>query len=959
MERNPFDEASPGAPDSSKDASQEASPSPPARATGPNGLGGRAQATTFDPRDLVPEPIFCCDSDGRFVWVNNAAEKLTGYSTAQLLGQPFSMLIAPTNRRRLSSFFIRQHLREAVESERDVPLLTRDGRTAWVGVRLRRVRTLHGRVGYVACAHDLHDMVFEIEHLQGEARELRAKVVEATGAARLKSEVLSAMSEEIRTPMDGLLGMTRLLLESNLDRDQRTFAEVILSSGQTLMQLVTDILDFSNIEAGKLELSGLDFDVRVTVDNTASVLAPVAANRGVRLVRTVHSDVPSHLKGDPGRLRQVLIQVARRMIELMDAGEVTMWVTLVEETPHRVTLRFSLGFSGSSNAEGFEDLLQVFGQEDLSRCRRLGADALSIALARQIITLMGGEAGVETQNGGRTLWIQIPFQRQEEHQPVGPLPEVEITGMRVLVADPSIGMRMALSEMLTSWGCVPDEVEDGESVLTRMRDAAREGRPYRVALIDMQLPGADGEVLARAVREDRALDGTLLMLLTGLGRRGDAARAQEWGYSAYLVKPFEPTYLYDALVEVVHRGALAPDARGAVAAAPSIVTRHSVAEKRRERLRILVVDDNPVNQLVAVAALRRSGYQPETAATASEAIQSHALHRFDLILMDLELPDLDGIEATAEIYRMEEGRGRRTPIVAVTGHDLPEIRKRCFAVGMQDMLTKPIDLDAMCSGVDRWVHASLKPAEEGFTAAAHLAPAGVEPATAATRLVPAPSAGEPALPSTAENHSVGGGADLERPADAGVIADSPPAASTTVFGEVALPGGDPSSHAGAEAVAAHASGSEPEPGEGVHRETIEGPLPAAPSNIIPLRPGGSPAESPSSEPVLDEARLEASSMGNPELRNILIRTFVNHIRPRLARLRQVSATGDMEAVEFEAHGLKGMCSTIGAMCCADVFGRIERLGREKRTEPIPPMLDYAEVEVGRVEALMGTRSKAA
>lgn len=933
MERNPNDEASPGAPDPSIDATHEAPAPAPAKGTGPNGLGGRAQATAFDPRDLVPEPIFCCDSDGRFVWVNNAAEKLTGYSTAQLLGQPFSMLIAPTNRRRLTTFFIRQHLREAVESERDVPLLTRDGRAAWVGVRLRRVRTLHGRVGYVACAHDLHDMVFEIEQLRGEARELRGKVVEATGAARLKSEVLSAMSEEIRTPMDGLLGMTRLLLESNLDRDQRTFTEVILSSGQTLMQLVTDIIDFSNIEAGKLELSGLDFDVRVTVDNTASLLAPAAAHKGLRLVRTVHSDVPSRLRGDPGRLRQVLAQVAKRMIELMDAGEVTMWVTLVEETPHRVTLRFSLGFNGSASHEGLEELLQVFGQGDLSRCRRLGADALSIALSRQIITLMGGEAGVETQKGGGTLWIQIPFLRQEEREPAGPLPQIEIAGMRVLIADPSIGMRMALGEMLNSWGCKPEEVEDGPSVLTRMREAASQGQPYRVALIDMQLPGTDGEGLARAVREDRTLDGTLLMLLTSVGRRGDAARAQEWGYSAYLVKPFEPTYLYDALVEVVHRGAPTAEPSGVVVAAPSIVTRHSVAEKRRERLRILVVDDNPVNQLVAVAALRRSGYQPETAATASEAIQSHALHRFDLIFMDLELPDLDGIEATAEIYRMEEGRGPRTPIVAVTGHDLPEIRKRCFEVGMRDMLNKPIDLDAMCSGVDRWVHSARKPTEE---------------TTATTGTAPRVAA------AVAENpmHDVAhrGGEDTPSP---------PAAAFASEFGELVLP--DP----GAATATGEAQVRDPHPSEAVHaiepEEThghgeVETAAPAA--TVIPLHPAGS-AGPHSDEPVLDEARLDASSMGNPELRNILIRTFVNHIRPRLGRLRQVASTGDMEAVEFEAHGLKGMCATIGAMACSEVFGRIERLGREKRPEPIPPMLDYAEVEVGRVESLMGTRAKAA
>ena len=878
MERNPSYDAS-GSPAPSK---------------APPSLGGKSPTTAFDPRDLVPEPIFCCDAEGRFVWVNSAAEKLTGYGSAQLLAQSFSLLLAPTHQRRLSLFFIRRHLREVVETERDVPLLTRDGNIVWVGLRVRRVRTLHGRVGYVACAHDLHDMVFQIERLRDEVTGLQARVNEATSAARFKSDVLTAMSAEIRTPMDGVLSMTRLLLESSLDRDQRTFAEVILASGQALLQLVTDILDFSSIEAGKLELANLDFDVRVTVDSTASVLAPAAGARGVRLVRTVHSDVPSHIKGDPGRLRQVLAQLGERLIQHMEGGEASMWVTLVDESAHRVTLRFSLGLGGHANPEALTDLFAVFGQADLSRCRQLGADALSIALSRQLVRLMGGEAGVDVQQGGGTLWFQIPFQRREESAPVGPLPEVELNGLRVLVADPSIGMRMTLGDMLASWGCVTEAAEDGDAALERLREGARQGQPYRVALIDMQLPGFDGETMARAIRDNRELDGTLLMLLTNLGRRGDAARAQEWGYSAYLVKPFEPTYLYDALAEVLYRGTPA-------SSEADIVTRHSVAERRRERLRILVVDDNPVNQLVAIAALRRAGYRPETATTASEAIQSHALHRFDLIFMDLELPDLDGIEATAEIYRMEEDTGRRTPIVAITGHDHPEVRRRCFEVGMKEILNKPIDLDAMCSGVDRWIQPGARGADEPALPIEGDAPLTVPPLT---------------VVSQESDHS------------------QPPA------GEDELAVAAPEAPEAPAPVSAEAPVSEPAPA----------PM-AAPSVVLEQPPSGAL--------VLDEARLEASSMGNPELRNILVRTFVMHIRPRLARLREVAESGNLEAVEFEAHGLKGMCSTIGAMRCADVFGRIEKFGRERRPEPVAPLLDYAEIEVGQVEAFMGSQSKAA
>ena len=840
------------------------------RAPAPKAAGA-PRGATFDPRDLVPEPIFCLDGDGRLIWVNHAAETLSGYSAAQLLGQAFTMLLAPSKRQSLASFFVRHlHVAEEPECEHDVPLLTREGRIAWVGARVRRVRTLHGKVGYVACAHDLHDTVFQIEELRRQVRDLQVSAAEAAAAAQLKGDFLATMSEEIRTPMDGLLTMTKLLLESNLDRDQRTFAEVIHGSGESLLTLVNDILDFNQIEAGALTMESLEFDVRVTVDGTAALPNPAANARGVELSRQVHHDVPSQLKGDPGRLRQVLRNVVRRMIQFLEHGRVQVWVNLVEETAHESVLRFSISYSAPEPASELTRLVEAFGHADVDSAGKLGGDVLAFALSRRLVRLMGGEAGGDAQKGGGEVWFQIPFKRAEEKIPTGPLPDVELEGMRVLVADPSVGMRMALTEMLSSWGCLAVEAEDGVYAMALLQEAARQGNPYRVALIESQLPGKDGEDLAKGIRADRALQDTRLMLLASVGRRGDAARAQELGYSAYLVKPFEPSYLFDAMAEVIHRGA-DDDSQG-------IVTRHSVAEKRRQRMRILLVEDNTVNQLVAVAALRRAGFQPETAAGGSEAVQSHALQRFDIIFMDLELPDMDGIETAQQIAAMEEGSGRRTPIVALTGHDAADVRDLCLAVGMRDVLTKPLDLDSMVESVERWVHA------EGV-----LEPKAIEPAKPLLSLVPPPA------PEIAK--------------DAEPAASEPTAAAPT---------------------------------SGLH--------PAA-------RAGGESSDE--GEPVLDEARLKASSMGNAELETILVRTFVHHIRPRLQRLRDAAQAADTDAVEFEAHGIKGMCATIGAMACADVFARIERLGREKRLEPVAPMLDYADIEVTRVETLIGPRAKAA
>jgi PAS domain S-box-containing protein len=841
----------------------------------PAGAGAPAKGAAFDPRDLVPEPLFCLDGDGRLIWVNNAAEKLSGYEASQLIGQPFAMLITPSKRRRLTSYFMRHlHLREEPECGRDVPLLTRTGTTAWVGARVRRVRTLHGKVGYVACAHDLHDMVFEIERLRRDVRDLHAKTIEATAAAQLKGDFLATMTEEIRTPMDGLLAMTKLLLESNLDRDQRTFAEVIHGSSEALLTLVNDILDFNKIEAGELTMESLDFDVRVTVDGTAALLSPTANAKGIELLRQVHHDVPSQLVGDPGRLRQVLTNLVRRLLQFLDQGQVQVWVNLVEETPHDTVLRFSVSYVSPAPPEELGDLVQVFGQADVAKAKQLGGDALAFAISRRLIALMGGNAGGEAQDAGGTLWFQIPFKRAEERAPMAPLPDVELGGMRVLVADPSAAMRMAVTEMLSSWGCIADEAEDGAYAFTLLREAAKRGRPYRVAILESQLPVIDAEDLSKAIRKDPELAETRLMLLATVGRRGDAARAQELGFSAYLVKPFEPSYLFDALVEVVHRG---PDGDK-----EGIVTRHSVAERRRQRMRILLVEDNSVNQLVAVAALRRAGFNPDTASSGSEAVQAHALHHFDIIFLDTDLPDVEPIEVARQIAQMEEGTGRKTSIIATVSDDAPETRVKLLEAGFKGCLGKPLDLDAMVQAVDRWVQPD----------GALESKAGESPKTAATEATPAPAA--------------------------------------TAAKEVPAPSAEPTKAAEAAEV--------------------------APSKVVPPPPAEAEAEDDDSEPVLDESRLKSSSMGNANLENILIGTFVHHIRPRLERLREVAASGDAAAVELEAHGIKGMCGTIGAMACADVFARIERLAREKRLEPVKPMLDYAEIEVSRVEVLIAPRA---
>ena len=797
---------------------------------------------------LLPEPLISTDTTGRILFLNRAAERVTGYDTASLLGQSFTVLIAPSDRRRTLRHFVKQERRELPESYRRVALMTRDGRAAWFGVRAARIKGAGGASHYVACAQDLHDAHAEIELLKRKLKEQAARADEAVQGAKAKGDLVATLSHEFRTPMNGIIGMTRLLLDSKLDRDQRSFVTSIAQSSESLVVLINESLDFSKIEAGKLDLEQLDFDLRVSLDAVTAILAPRAQEKGIELVCSVHHEVPSSLRGDASRLRQVLLNLAGNAVKFTEQGEVTIRAELVKDEVEHVTLRFSVTDTGIGiDREHQGKLFELYSQADASISKRFGGTGLGLAISRKLVNLMGGEVGVISEPGeGSTFWAEIPFEKRIQGD-AAVLPQVELAGLRVLIADPAQNMRTALGEMLSNWGCESTEAEDGQSALAILREGQRRDTPYKVVIVDMQLPELDAEGLAKAINADKSIERPLLMLLTNLGRRGDAARAKEWGYSAYLLKPVQQSHFYDALVEMVHESG-----KGKVQVATQpLITRHSLAEKKRQRTRVLLVEDNPVNQLVAVAALRRMGCQTEVVANGAAAVEAVGKgEAFDVIFMDVQMPDMDGFEATAAI-RKKEKNGRRTPIVAVTAHADDGDRRKCLAAGMDDYLTKPIDLDVMCAMVDKW-----------------------------TRM---DDAGRDAL--------VRSQADQVNP-----------------------------------------------------------PMPERMAKVVPMK---------HEDPVIDEARLEMSSMGSEELKGILMNAFIKNARPRLAKLRDHADRGDADGVQFEAHALKGMCATLGADLCTKLFEKIEHLAREGGLEPAVALVEAADHEVQRVEAAIAPRMKAA
>jgi len=647
----------------------------------------------------------------------------------------------------------------------------------------------------------------------------------------------------------------------------------------------------------------------------------------------------------------------------------------------------------------------------------------------------------------------------------------------VLVADPTRTMRAMLIEMLEGWGYAVDEAEDGLMALEKVRTAAENGQPYAVALVDMELPVLDSGSLAAAVREDEKLAMTRLMLLSNVGRRGDAARAEEWGYSAYLIKPVESSQFHAALLEVLRSDLVPGGSR-------RIVTRHSVAEQQRRRVRVLLVEDNPVNQLVAVAALRRVGYEPVVVATGAHALKAVADEPFDIVFMDLMLPGgMTGVDVAKDIRR-REARVRHTPIVAVTAAPGDEGRRQCLEAGMDDFLPKPVDLERMCEMVELWTRKSAEghaaPVREaatqlnaergdwlsvvpdhevsritestaqtrGTTSSEPVVEAVPEPVVesapeaaatpepvAEVALPPEPEVAapmasamqpevtelevtdlEPSSPPaasfetsssvppsgetvTSEILNVEAAPAATSPDSAGFDFGDGPTWSGTGLGESTstsesrpdwLVNAEPDAHSEASAPAAGT------PAETIEFAPIASDAPSAPSSHDAFRPPLSivPIETVSNEPVpsaeppattsgtaalpevaeraaveslkpktweeavgsgivetpvLDPQRLEAASMGQPQLRTMLVDAFVTQTPARLERLRQAVVAGNAAEIEFESHGMKGMCATIGAMRCAEVFEHMERLAAQKRLEPLAYKLQRAESELARVD----------
>jgi two-component system, sensor histidine kinase and response regulator len=575
----------------------------------------------------------------------------------------------------------------------DYRLQRADGEYRWIQETAAPRRSGDGSfAGYAGICSDVNDQRLASAEL-ARARDA------AVRSARLKSEFLANMSHEIRTPMTGIIGMLELLLDTELNAEQRDRAETARRSAEALLQILNDILDFSKVEAGRLELETIDFDLRTTLDDVTGLLGERASSKGLEWATLVRPGVPSTVRGDPGRLRQVLLNLAGNAIKFTQQGEVVLRAQLASEDATHVTVRFEVVDSGIGiEPETQRVLFQAFSQADSSTTRRFGGTGLGLAICRQLVTLMGGQIGVESRPGhGSTFWFTVRFVRSTAAVADTPLVPAALAGLPVLLVEGHASARAALQATLERWQVAVASTGSSDEGLGILRRWASEGRVRAVALVDRQSPSVDALALARVIRSEPAIAGTRLVLLSGSGVRGEATEASTAGFDAFLSKPVRQSPLHDCLVTLLG----VPEEAGA----HPLITRHTLAESRSaRRARILLAEDNEVNQKLAVAVLEKFGYRVEVVADGREAVSAVARGDYDLVLMDCQMPELDGYAASSEIRRQQNG-GPRIPIVAMTASAMQGERDRCLAAGMDDYVTKPIDRRRLQEVLDQWLAA--------------------------------------------------------------------------------------------------------------------------------------------------------------------------------------------------------------------------------------------------------------